>query len=105
VLNHKKHGDLTFCAKVKDPKSGRTMEVMTTEPGVQLFTANFASGAFSGPNGYGYPKHLGLCLETEHFPDSPNHAGFQSTVLRPGETYHAVTIHRFGLEATDQRGS
>jgi len=105
VLNHQKLGDLTFCAKVKDPKSGRTMELLTTEPGVQLFTANFASGAFTGPNGYRYPKHLGLCLETQHFPDSPNHAGFPSTILRPGQNYHAVTIHRFGVEAPKQPGT
>jgi aldose 1-epimerase len=98
VLNHKQIGDLTFCAKVKDPKSGRTMEVLTTEPGVQIFTANFGSGAFKGPNGYSYPKHLGVCLETQHFPDSPNEPLFPSTILRPGETYHATTIHKFGVE-------
>ena len=74
------------------------MEVFTTEPGVQIFTANFDSGAFQGPNGYPYPRHLGVCLETQHFPDSPNKANFPSTVLKPGETYHATTIHKFGAE-------
>jgi aldose 1-epimerase len=98
VLNHAKLGDLVFCAKLADPRSGRTMEVSTTEPGVQIFTANFQTGAFSGPGGYAYPRHLGLCLETQHFPDSPNKPQFPSTILRPGETYHTVTIHKFGLE-------
>jgi aldose 1-epimerase len=98
VLHHEKPGDLVFCAKLKDPRSGRTMEVFTTEPGVQIFTANFQTGAFSGPGGYAYPQHLGLCLEAQHYPDSPNKSQFPSTVLKPGETYHATTIHKFGLE-------
>jgi aldose 1-epimerase len=98
VINNPKPGDLVFCAKLKDPKSGRTMEVSTTQPGVQVFTANFQSGAFSGPGGYSYPQHLGLCLETQHFPDSPNKPQFPSTVLKPGEVYHQTTIHKFGVE-------
>ena len=98
VLNHKIPGDLSFCAKLTDPGSGRTMEVFTTQPGVQIFTANFPSGAFEGPNGYPYPKHLGLCLETQHFPDSPNKPNFPSTTLKPGETYHVTTVHKFYLE-------
>jgi aldose 1-epimerase len=98
VLNHAKPADLTFCAKVKDPASGRTMEVLTTQPGVQIFTANFGSGAFSGPGGYAYPQHLGLCLETQHYPDSPNEPLFPTTILKPGETYHSTTIHKFGVE-------
>jgi len=98
VVNHQKPGDLAFCAKLKDPNSGRTMEVLTTQPGVQLFTANFPTGAFSGPGGYPYPKHLGVCLETQHFPDSPNKPQFPSTVLNPGQTYHQTTVHRFGVE-------
>ena len=98
VINHSKPGDLVVCAKVKDPKSGRTMEVSTTEPGVQIFTANFQSGAFSGPDGYKYPRHLGLCLEAQHYPDSPNKPQFPSTILKPGETYHETTIHKFGVE-------
>ncbi|HWI57604.1 MAG TPA: aldose epimerase family protein, partial [Bacillota bacterium] len=98
VLNHKQPNDLTFCAKLKDPKSGRTMEVFTTEPGVQIYSANFPTGAFEGPNHYLYPRHCGFCLETQHFPDSPNKPQFPSTILKPGETYHTVTIHRFGVE-------
>jgi len=98
VLNHKEPGDVTFCARLADPKSGRTMEVFTTEPGVQIYSANFPSGAIEGPYGYPYPKHAGLCLETQHYPDSPNHPQFPSTVLRPGQIYHSTTIHKFGVE-------
>ncbi len=98
VVNHKSPGDLAFCGKVKDPKSGRTMEVFTTAPGVQIFTANFGPGAFKGPGGYDYPRHLGVCLECQAFPDSPNKPQFPSTVLRPGETYHAITVHKFATE-------
>jgi len=98
VVKHHKPGDLAFCARLKDPQSGRTMEVFTTQPGVQLYSANFPSGAFEGPNGYSYPSHAGICFETQHFPDSPNKPGFPSTVLRPGETYHVTTIHRFRVE-------
>jgi aldose 1-epimerase len=98
IINHPVAGDMVSCARVLDPKSGRTMEVFTTQPGVQVFTANFASGVFEGPNGYPYPKHLGVCLETQHFPDSPNEPNFPSTILRPGETFHVKTIHKFGVE-------
>ena len=98
VLNHKSPGDLTFATKLNDPKSGRTMEVFTTEPGVQIFSANFGPGAFTGPGGYSYPRHLGLCLECQHYPDSPNQASFPSTILRPGQTYHSTTVHKFGVE-------
>jgi aldose 1-epimerase len=98
VLNHRTPGDLTFCAKLKDPKSGRTMEVFTTQPGVQVYSANFPAGAFEGLNGYSYPRNCGVALETQHFPDSPNKPGFPSTLLRPGEIYHETTIHKFGKE-------
>jgi len=97
VVNRSKSGELVFCARLEDPKSGRTMEVLTTEPGVQIYSANFPDGAIEGPKGFSYPSHAGLCLETQHFPDSPNHPQFPSTLLRPGETYHATTIHRFGV--------
>jgi aldose 1-epimerase len=97
VINNPRPGELVVCASLKDPKSGRTMEVSTTQPGVQIFTANFPTGAFSGPGGYPYPRHLGLCLETQHFPDSPNKPQFPSTVLKPGEVYHQTTIHKFGV--------
>ncbi len=98
VLNKQKPGELAFCARLKDPRSGRVMEVLTTEPGVQLYSANFSSGAFQGLNSYPYPKHAGICLETQHFPDSPNKTQFPSTLLYPGQTYHTTTIHRFSVE-------
>jgi aldose 1-epimerase len=97
VVNHQRPGDLAFCAKLKDPQSGRTMEVFTTQPGVQIFSANFQP-SLRAPGGYVYPQHLGLCLETQHFPDSPNKPQFPSTELKPGETYRATTIHKFGVE-------
>ena len=98
VIDHEKPGTLDFCAKLEDPASGRTMEVFTTQPGVQIFSANFQLNGLAGPGGYAYPRHLGLCLETQHFPDSPNKPQFPSTVLHPGETYHEVTVHKFGVE-------
>ena len=97
VINHKTPGDLCFCARLQDPKSGRVMEVLTTEPGVQVYSANFPNGAFEGPNGYSYPRNCGVALETQHFPDSPNKPGFPSTVLRPGQTYRSLTVHRFSV--------
>lgn len=97
VVNHKSPGDLALAAKLEDPGSGRTMEVFTTEPGVQIFSANFGPGAFFGPHGYDYPRNLGLCLECQHYPDSPNKPTFPSTILRPGQIYHATTIHKFGI--------
>jgi len=98
VINHKKPGDLTLCAKLEDPKSGRTMEVLTTEPGVQVYSANAPSGANVGPNGYPYPKHAAVCLETQHYPDSPNKPSFPTTLLKPGETFRSTTIHRFAVK-------
>jgi aldose 1-epimerase len=98
AVNRQNVGDLVSCAKLADPKSGRTLEVFTTEPGVQIYSANFSDGAFTGPNGYAYPKHAGLALETQHFPDSPNKPGFPSTILRPGEIYHATTVLRFRVQ-------
>ena len=97
VINGPRSGELTLCARLEDPKSGRTMEVLTTEPGVQLYTANTPSGSTTGPNGYAYPKHYAVCLETQHFPDSPNKPSFPSTLLRPGETFRSTTVHRFGI--------
>jgi aldose 1-epimerase len=86
---------LAFCARVRDPKSGRTMEIETTEPGVQFYTGNFLDG--SADNG-GYKQHGAFCLETQHYPDSPNQPNFPSTVLKPGDTYRQTTVHRFSAE-------
>ena len=79
-----------------DPGSGRVLEVSTTQPGVQLYTGNFLDGSMSG-RGRTYTRHAGLCLETQHYPDSPNQPGFPSTVLRPGETYNHSTVFRFSV--------
>jgi aldose 1-epimerase len=96
VLNQAKPGELAFCARVVEPKSGRAMAVHTTEPGVQLYTANFLQMKRAGGKTYG--KHDGFCLETQHFPDSPNRPHFPSTVLRPGETYRQTTVHQFSVK-------
>ncbi|MEA1952567.1 MAG: aldose epimerase family protein [Planctomycetota bacterium] len=86
---------LTPTALVHDPKSGRVMEVYSTQPGVQLYTANFLDG---GPRSGGFTRHAGLCLETQHYPDSPNRPEYPSTLLVPGETYEEVTVHKFGVK-------
>jgi aldose 1-epimerase len=86
---------LELAARVKEPTSGRNMEVYTTEPGVQLYCANFLDG---GPGAGGFKQHDAFCLETQHFPDSPNKPEFPSAVLRPGETYRSTTEHRFSVE-------
>lgn len=96
VLNKDKPGELTFCARLKDPKSGRVMEVWTTQPGVQVYTANGLDGRL-GAGGRTYPKFGAVCLETQHFPDSPNHPDYPSTVLRPGETYRELTVHHWSV--------
>ncbi len=88
-------GKLRPAARVFDPKSGRVMECLTTEPAVQLYTANHFNGSLKGIGGVHYPPHGALCLETQHYPDSINHPNFPSTVLRPGETFHSVTEYKF----------
>jgi aldose 1-epimerase len=98
VVRRAEAGSLVLAARLRDPVSGRSMEVWTTEPGVQIFSANFGPGAYEGPGGYDYPRHLGLCLETQHYPDSPNKPQFPDTTLRPGQTFKSTTIHRFSVE-------
>jgi aldose 1-epimerase len=85
----------TQAAEVYDPASGRVLQVYTTEPGVQFYTANFLDGSIKGKGGASYPRNGALCLETQHFPDSPNHPAFPTTVLRPGGEFHSVTVYRF----------
>lgn len=97
VLNQPKPNQMTRCAKVVEPKSGRTMTVETTEPGVQFYSGNFLNGSL-GAFGVRYEKHGAFCLETQHFPNSPNSPNFPSTVLRPGETFRSTTVHTFGVE-------
>jgi aldose 1-epimerase len=84
-----------YAATLRDPGSGRTLRITTTEPGLQFYSGNFLDGTLSGPSGRTYRQGDGLCLETQHFPDSPNKPDFPSTVLRPGETYRSTTVHRF----------
>lgn len=97
VLNQKTPGQMTFCAKVKDPESGRVMEIQTTQPAVQFYSSNFMNGSTQA-FGTKYEKHCALCLETQHYPNSPNEPKFPSTVLRPGQTYKQTTIHKFSVE-------
>ena len=94
VLNQ---GDeaLTLAARVADPKSGRVMEIHTDQPGMQFYSGNFLDGSVTGKGGVVYGKHFGLCLETQHFPDSPNKPNFPTVVLRPGETYRHTMVHKF----------
>lgn len=94
VVN-KEPGELKLIAKVTEPESGRVMEVYSTEPGVQLYTGNFLDGSNTGKNDVVYNKHYGFCLETQHFPDSPNQPDFPSTILEPGEKYTQTTIYKF----------
>jgi len=89
-----KSRELTRVAAVHDPESGRSMEVLTTLPGIQLYTSNYVSG-IKGKTGKIYEKHSAVCLETQFFPDSPNQTKFPSTVLLPGEEYSAITVYRF----------
>ncbi len=91
---------LALAARVRDPKSGRVMEILTDEPGIQFYTGNFLDGSLKGKNGVVYKKNTGFCLETQHFPDSPNKPQFPSVILRPGQVYKQTTIHRF---TTDRR--
>ncbi len=94
VLNGKA-GVLHQAARVVEPTSGRVLTVETTQPGVQFYSGNFLDGTLHGKQGHVYEKHAGLCLETQHFPDSPNQPKFPTTELKPGQTYHEVTVFSF----------
>jgi aldose 1-epimerase len=95
ALERSEKGGLSLAAEVFEPSSGRVLEVLTTEPGIQFYSGNFLDGAAKGKGGQLYAHRTGLCLETQHFPDSPNHPNFPSTVLKPGETYRSSTVLRF----------
>ena len=98
VLDAPLDGELHRAAVLQDPASGRRMEILSTEPAIQFYSGNFLDGSLSGPGGRIYRQGDGLCLETQHSPDSPNHAvseDWPSTVLRPGEVYRSTTVHRF----------
>jgi aldose 1-epimerase len=94
VLNRTGH-ELSLAARVTEPTSGRSMEVMTTEPGVQFYTGNFLDGSLTGKGGAVYDRRCAFCLETQHFPDSPNRTEFPTTILRPGDVYETTTVYRF----------
>ena len=92
-------GPLTLAARVSEPASGRVMEVLTTEPGLQLYTGNFLDGSIRGKQGKVYAHRYGFCVETQHFPDSPNKPAFPSVVLKKGAVYQTSTVFRFSTEA------
>jgi aldose 1-epimerase len=89
---------MLLAARVVEPTSGRVLEVETTEPGLQFYSGNFLDGSITGKGGRVYGHRSGFCLEPQHYPDSPNRAGFPSTILRPGERYHSRTIYRFTVD-------
>jgi aldose 1-epimerase len=97
VLNRKGEG-LSLAARVREAATGRVMEVSTTEPGIQFYAGNFLDGTLTGKGGRVYKRRYGFCLETQHFPDSPNKPGFPSTILRPGKTYTSRTTYKFLVE-------
>ena len=94
ILNRKGDG-LTLAARVYEPTRGRVMEVSTTQPAVQFYTGNFLDGTVTGKHGHVYKRRNGFCLETQHYPDSPNHPDFPTTILKPGETFHSETVFKF----------
>jgi len=95
VLDRPADQSLSVAARLRDPVSGRQLTISTTEPGIQFYAGNFLDGTLYGTSGHQYRQGDGLALETQHFPDSPNHANFPSTVLRPGETYRTTTVYGF----------
>jgi len=95
VIDQANPGALTHAARLEDPVSGRRLDISTTEPGVQFYSGNFLDGTLRGKGGRTYAHRSGLCLETQHFPDSPNHANFPSTILRPGQRYESRTVIAF----------
>ena len=91
-------GTIRFAARAKEPVSGRVMEVFTDQPGMQFYTGNFLDGSVTGKGGVKYEKRFGFCMETQHFPDSPNKPDFPTVVLKPGETYSTNTVFKFSTE-------
>jgi len=97
VLNHEQSG-LQLAARVFEPKSGRTLEITTSEPGLQFYAGNFLDGTIKGKQGHVYGHRSGFCLETQHFPDSPNKPSFPSTILKPGQQYRTTTVFTFAAQ-------
>lgn len=98
VLDRGRRPGLVHAARLADPLSGRVMDIETTEPGIQFYSGNFLDGRLRGTHGRAYRQGDGVCLETQHFPDSPNRPEFPSTVLRPGEAFQSTTVHRFSTD-------
>jgi aldose 1-epimerase len=98
VLDRGEGEEMALAARVTEPTTGRVMEVTTTEPGLQFYSGNFLDGTITGKAGHVYQHRSGFCLETQHYPDSPNRPDFPSTILRPGEEYHSRTVYRFSVE-------
>ena len=96
VLN-KKGNELSLAARVTEPTSGRTLEITTNEPGIQFYAGNFLDGTIAGKGGHLYRRRSGFCLETQHYPDSPNQPAFPSTIIQPGQQYRTRTVFTFGL--------
>jgi len=95
VLSGRQGGSPALAAEAYEPGSGRALRVLTTEPGIQFYSGNFLDGSIHGKRGKPYNYRSGFCLETQHFPDSPNHPAFPSTVLKPGQLFHSITIYKF----------
>jgi aldose 1-epimerase len=98
VLDKSSEGALSLAARAYDAQSGRILEVSTTEPGVQFYSGNFLDGSVHGKDGKVYGYRSAFCLETQHFPDSPNHANFPSTVLKPGQTLRSTSVYKFSVQ-------
>lgn len=96
-LHTSEENELALAARVVEPSTGRTLEIYTTEPGIQFYSGNFLDGTITGKGGRAYPFRSGLALETQHYPDSPNHPNFPTTILRPGEKYVSRTVFQFGV--------
>ncbi|MBI1761040.1 MAG: galactose mutarotase [Acidobacteria bacterium] len=97
VLNNST-GAVALAARVTEPTTGRVLEVLTDQPGVQLYTGNFLDGTLTGKGGKVYPRRAGFCLETQHYPDSPNHPNFPTTALKPGEQFKSTTVFKFSVQ-------
>ena len=93
----RKDKELSLAATIEDPVSGREVSILTTQPGVQFYSGNFLDGTIKGKGGKVYKQHFGMCLETQHFPDSPNQPAFPNTILKPGEKFREVTVFKFGV--------
>jgi aldose 1-epimerase len=105
VLRRRGRKGLVVAARLREPRSGRQLTISTTEPGLQFYSGNFLDGTLYGASGHQYREGDGLALETQHFPDSPNHANFPSTVLRPNQTYRTRTIYGFSTFDSDDDDS